>query len=216
MTLAVIFDCDGVVVDSEPASFDLIAKDLRRHGLELTHARMEALFLGGTITGVWTKARALGASLPDNWVADFYDRLYARLAEGTPLIPGIEAVLNRLVAAKIPFAMGSNGSDAKMQITLGQHPAVLAQFKDRMFSGQTLGKPKPAPDLYLHAAAALGVDPARCVVIEDSPTGALAAQSAGMRCLGYAPLGDAAALTAAGAEIFRAMADLPGLLGLNS
>ena len=211
---AVIFDCDGVVVDSEPASFDLIADELRLHGLALSHAEIASQFLGGTITGVWEKARALGARLPDDWVPAFYQRLYARLAEGTPLIPGIEAVLDRLVEAGLPFAMGSNGSDHKMQVTLGQHPAVLAHFAGRMFSGQTVGRPKPAPDLYLHAAAALGIAPALCVVIEDSATGAMAARAAGMRCLGYAPQGSAGALVAAGARPFADMADLPALLGL--
>ena len=211
---AVIFDCDGVVVDSEPASFDLLAQDLAAHGLTLPRAQLETVFLGGTIAGVFDTARGMGATLPDDWVDRFYDRLYVRLAQGTPLIPGILPVLNRLRAAGLPFGMGSNGSPAKMAITLGQHPAVLALFAGRMFSAQTLGRPKPAPDLYLHVAAVLGVAPARCVVIEDSPTGAKAAAAAGMRCFGYAPHGGGDALKAAGAVLFADMADLPVLLGV--
>lgn len=211
---AVIFDCDGVLVDSEQAAFDILQQDFARHGLPLPRAELEALFIGGTVKGLWQQARSMGATLPDDWVDDFYVRLYARLALGTPLIPGIEAVLDALDAAGIPYAVGSNGSDHKMQVTLGQHPALLARLKGRLFSGQTLGKPKPAPDLYLHAASALGHRPQDCVVIEDSATGARAARAAGIRCFGYAAHGDGAALKAAGAHTFSSMADLPGLLGL--
>lgn len=211
---AVIFDCDGVLVDSEQAAFDILQQDLARHGLPLPRAELEALFIGGTVKGLWQQARSMGATLPDDWVDDFYARLYARLALGTPLIPGIEVVLDALDAAGIPYAVGSNGSDHKMQVTLGQHPALLARLKGRLFSGQTLGKPKPAPDLYLHAASALGHLPQDCAVIEDSATGAHAARAAGIRCFGYAAHGDGAALKAAGAHTFSSMADLPGLLGL--
>jgi beta-phosphoglucomutase-like phosphatase (HAD superfamily) len=101
-----------------------------------------------------------------------------------------------------------------MQVTLGQHPGLLDRFRDRLFSGQTLGAPKPAPDLYLHAARALGQPPADCAVIEDSPTGVRAASAAGIRCFGYAPHGDGAALAAEGATVFQSMADLQHLLGL--
>lgn len=211
---AVIFDCDGVLVDSEPASFALMATDLAAHGLTMPRAEMERLFLGGTIAGVFTSARSLGAALPDTWVADFYERLYARLAEGTGLIPGILDVLDRLDQSAIPYAVGSNGSDHKMQVTLGQHPGLIARFCGHLYSGQTLGAPKPAPDLYLHAAHALGQRPADCIVIEDSPTGARAAAAAGIPCFGYAPHGDGAALRAQGATVFHAMSDLPALFGL--
>ena len=147
-------------------------------------------------------------------MAGFYERLYARLAEGTPLVPGVLDLLDALDAAGIPYAVGSNGSDRKMQVTLGQHPGLLDRFRDRLFSGQTLGAPKPAPDLYLHAARALGQPPADCAVIEDSPTGVRAASAAGIRCFGYAPHGDGAALAAEGATVFQSMADLQHLLGL--
>jgi HAD superfamily hydrolase (TIGR01509 family) len=211
----VIFDCDGVLVDSEGMTFDLLAGDLESYGLALPRAEMERIFIGGTMPGVHLKARALGARLPDNWVAGFYVRLYAMLAEGTPLVPGILPVLDALDAAGIPYAVGSNGTDHKMQITLGQHPGLIARFGGRFYSGQTLGAPKPAPDLYLHAARALGVMPADCVVIEDSPTGARAAAAAGMRCFGYAAHDDGAVLAAEGAHVFHSMDDLPGLFGLR-
>lgn len=211
---AVLFDCDGVITDSEPLAFEILSADLARHGLPMDHAQMFALFLGGTVPDLFDKARALGASLPDDWVTDFYSRLYARLADGVPLVPGILTVLDRLDTASIPYAIGSNGSDEKMRIMLGQHPGLIARFRGHLYSGQTLGRPKPAPDLYLHAAQALGVAAAHCVVIEDSPTGARAARAAGMTCFGFAADGDGAQLNAVGARVFHSMADLPALLSL--
>lgn len=211
---AVLFDCDGVVIDSEPPTFDLLAEDLSQRGLTLSHAEMERLFLGGTIERVGKIARELGGDIPDDWVPYFYDRLYARLAEGAPLIPGVLGVFEALDAAGVPYAIGSNGTGRKMEITIGQHPDLARRLQGRLFSGVDLKMLKPAPDLYLHAARALGADPARCVVIEDSATGARAARAAGMRCMGYAPTGATAALLAEGAEPFARMADLPGLLGL--
>jgi HAD superfamily hydrolase (TIGR01509 family) len=211
---AVIFDCDGVIVDSERIAFDLLSVDLAAHGLPMSHADMEAAFLGGTIHGLRVKANALGAALPEGWVDDFYRRLYARLAQGTSLIPGIGAVLDRLDAAGIPYAVGSNGSMEKMHITLGQHAAIWARLEKRLYSGQNLGKPKPDPAVFLLAARDLGVDPAACVVVDDSATGCIAAARAGMRCMGFASSGDGARLAAEGAVVFRDMTDLPGLLGV--
>jgi HAD superfamily hydrolase (TIGR01509 family) len=212
---AVIFDCDGVVVDSEGMTFDLLVGEFAQAGLHLTVDVIARDFVGGTMADVARRARAAGAALPDTWTEDFYARLYAHLAQGTPLIPGILGVLDALDRAGIPFAMGSNGSDEKMQITLGQHPGLLARFGRHLYSGQTLGKPKPAPDLYLHAARQLGVNPEGCVVVEDSPTGARAAVAAGMRCMGYAAHTPPERLTAVGAMPFTDMADLPRLLGLT-
>ena len=182
--------------------------------LTLTQPEMEKLFLGGTIPGVFRAARQLGANLPDNWVKTFYDRLYPRL-RGTPLMEGIPEVLDRLDAAGIPYAVGSNGTTEKMMITLGGHPGVLSRLKGKLFSGQELNMPKPDPGLYRHVAQFLGMAPGQCAVIEDSPTGARAARLAGMPCFGYAPHGGAEKLEAEGATIFSRYADLPGLLGLQ-
>ena len=213
---AVLFDCDGVVVDSEGPTFDLLIEDLAAHGLVLTRHQLETDYIGGTIETVATRARAAGARLPQDWVARFYDRMYAMLAAGTPLIPGIVSVLDALDAAGIPYAMGSNGTLEKMSITLGQH-GLLSRFRATL-SGQALGRPKPAPDLYLAAAAACGADPAACVVIEDSATGARAALAAGIPCLGFAPHGPdappARAMAALGVPLFADMAGLPARLGL--
>lgn len=211
---AVLFDCDGVLVDGEPAAFTLLGEDLAALGHPMTAAEMETRVLGGTLNVVADTLRGLGVPLPPDWVDDFYGRLYKRLAEGTPLIDGIEAVLDVLDAHAIPYAVASNGSARKMEISLGQHPAVYARLKGRLFSGQELGCPKPDPRLWLHAARSVGADPARAVAIDDSPTGCRGAQAAAIRCLGFAPQGDGARLAAEGAQVFRAMADLPGLIGL--
>lgn len=212
---AVLFDCDGVIMDSEPIALALLSADLAEYGLPADPAHMGDLILGGTVAQLFLRARALGAALPEDWVAGIYARLYARLGAGVPLVPGILAVLDRLDAAGVPYAIGSNGTDEKMQIMLGQYPGLRERFRGHIYSGQSLGIPKPAPDLYLHAARALGVAPQHSVVIEDSPTGARAAARAGMRCLGFAAHEGGARLAAEGAEVFHAMADLPARLGLG-
>lgn len=215
---AVLFDCDGVVVDSEGPSFALFLEELAAHGLPLTLDEFETDFVGGTVEMVAERARAAGATLPEGWVGHFYRRMYAMLADGVPLVAGVVDVLDRLDAAGVPYAMGSNGSLEKMQITLGQH-GLMDRFRV-VLSGQEIGNPKPAPDVYLMAAEACGARAEACVVIEDSANGAKAALAAGMRCLGYAEHGPdtptARALSALGVPLFHRMADLPGLLGIGA
>lgn len=212
---AVLFDCDGVLVDSEPATFLLIQEEFARYGIEKPIAELEEAFIGATIAHVANWGREHGADLPGNWIDTYYETLYARLRAGTELMPGIPQLLARLDACGIPFAVGSNGRQAKMEATLGQHPDIRARLEGLLFSGQDLNMPKPKPDLYLHAARRLGAAPQACVVIEDSPTGARAAKAAGMRCLGYAPNGDNPRLAAEGAELFTDMAQVPRLIGLD-
>ncbi|MBC7740501.1 MAG: HAD family phosphatase [Candidatus Saccharibacteria bacterium] len=213
---AVIFDCDGVVMDSEGLSFDLLSQQLTQYDHPMKQDQMRALFLGGTMRSFWTEARALGVALPDDWVDAQYARMYAALAEHTPLIEGILDVLDALDAAGVPYAMGSNGPPRKMEITMGQYPGLTERFGGRIYSAQALGAPKPAPDVYLHAAKVLGVPAQDCVVVEDSVSGAKAARAAGMRCMGFAEHGPGDDLTAVGAEVFHRMADLPGMLGLQT
>lgn len=211
---AVLFDCDGVLVDSEPLGLALLQDDLARHGFAITMDDIHAGWVGMTISGVAKKARELGVALPPDWVERHYALLYAKLAEGIPLIPGIEAVLDRLDAAGIAFAVGSNGTRRKMEITLSQHPRVWRRLRNHLHSGQEMPRPKPDPALYLAAAAGLGIPPADCVVVEDSAPGCRAGVAAGMRTLGFAATGDGARLAAEGAEVFHRMDVLPARLGL--
>ncbi|MGL4239321.1 HAD family hydrolase [Tabrizicola sp.] len=213
---AVLFDCDGVIVDSEGPTYALFLEEFAAHGLPMTLERLEAEFIGSTVETVAVRARAAGATLPETWVGDFYQRMYAMLAAGVPLVEGAVEVLDRLDREGIPYAMGSNGSLEKMEITLGQH-GLKGRFR-AVLSGQAIGRPKPAPDVYLAAAAACGVEPAACVVVEDSASGARAALAAGIPCLGFAAHGPetptARQLTALGVPLFHRMEDLPRLIGL--
>ncbi|WP_288927737.1 HAD family phosphatase [uncultured Maritimibacter sp.] len=211
---AVLFDCDGVLVDSEPAGFDLLEAEFAAHGLPLDRDEMERLFVGSTIAALADEARRMGAGFPPDWVDGFYEKLYARLAKGTALFPGVEDLLDRLDAAGIPYAVGSNGTTRKMRTTLGQHPGVWARLKHHLYSGQEIGAPKPAPDLYLMAAEALVVAPEGCVVIDDSATGCRGGLAAGMRVIGFAPGHVPDTLAALGVEIATSMADVGWRLGL--
>ncbi|UWQ50213.1 HAD family hydrolase [Leisingera caerulea] len=210
----VIFDCDGVLVDSEPASNQALIENLARHGLELTMEQSMAYFVGGTMAGVMEKARNLGADLPEDWTREVYAETYARLKQGVPLTPGIPQLLARLDAKDIPVCVASNGSEEKMRITLGQNGLWDRFHPQAMFSAHSLGVAKPEPGLFLAAASHFGVQARDCLVIEDSGSGVTAAVRAGMRCLGYAPHGGGRKLAALGAEVFRDMAEVPALLSI--
>ncbi|KMW60617.1 putative phosphatase YieH [Candidatus Rhodobacter oscarellae] len=210
----VIFDCDGVLVDSEPVTNRLLRDDLAGRGLDLPYAQIMSLFVGGTMKNVGVRAREMGADIPEDWVDGFYTKMYARLAEGTPLIAGVEGVLDRLDAAGVPYAVGFNGSMQKMGITLGQHASVMARLEGKLYSAHVIGVAKPEPDMYLLAARDAGVAPADCVVVDDSPSGCRAAARAGMRCLGFAEHDDGARLVTEGAEPVHFMAEVAEILGL--
>lgn len=210
-----IFDCDGVLVDTEVLFNQALVDDLNKHGLKLTLEECMGLFVGGTISSVKFEAEKLGAVLPDTWAEDFYLRVYKVLGERTEPIAGIKGTLDAIERAGIPYCVASNGRIQKMEITLGR-TGMLERFKDVMFSAQAMGTAKPAPDLFLAAAAAFDVSPDECVVIEDSLTGVLAAKRAHMKCYGYAPHGGGEKLVAEDAILFDDMAQLPALLGLNT
>jgi len=213
---AVLFDCDGVIVDSEPVGLKHISGELAALGFEMDPADVARLFVGKTLPGVTRTLRAQGRAIPENWERHVYDGLYAKLAEGTPLIEGIETALDALDAAGIRYAVGSNGETEKMQITLPQHPNVWNRVKDHLYSAQALGCPKPDPGVYLHAARALGIDPAACVVVDDSPSGCEAGVAGGFRTLGFAAgLHGPESLREVGAEVFTDMGELPGLIGVG-
>ena len=207
----VIFDCDGVLVDSEVLSNQVMADNLAGYGLHLTPAECMSFFVGGTMTGVRDKARQLGADLPDDWTNQICSQIYETLRSGTPLVEGIPELLRELDAQGIPYCVASNGRPEKMQITLGQN-GMWERFSEVMFSAHVLGTGKPDPTLFQTAARHFGaVSP---VVIEDSENGVTAAIRANMRCLAYAAHDDGVRLAALGAEIISDMSQAHELLGL--
>lgn len=209
----VIFDCDGVVVDSEPLTLQLIRDDLAARGLPLDLTKTTDLFMGSTIAGAGAQAREMGADIPEDWIDLIYDKVFAALARKVEPIPGIGAVLDRLDRQGIAYAIGSNGPHRKMEITLARC-GLAARFAGRTYSREDVAAPKPAPDVYLLAASQAGVAPQDCVVIEDSATGAQAAVAAGMAVFGFARETPRAKFEGLTELLFDDMGQLPALLGL--
>ena len=212
---AVLFDCDGVLVDSESITDRAIAANLTRHGLAIDAHEVSELFLGGTIRGVADVARARGADLPENWVEQMYAEIYDLLAAGTPVVAGVVDVLDRLDAAGIPYGVGSNGAREKMKITLGQN-GLWDRFKDAMVSAHDGIAAKPAPDIYLTLARKLGVDPARAVVIDDSPSGLGGGIAAGIPVIAYAERTAEDRLAPLGVPMARSMSEVAAMIGVAS
>lgn len=209
----VIFDCDGVLVDSEPITNRLLAEDMTCHGLPLSTEGAIDLFVGGTIKSAFDQARLLGATLPDDWVEDFYGRMIEALGQEVVAIEGAHALLDRLDAEGIPYCVASNGPMRKMEVTLNR-TALWSRVKGRIFSAHDVGVAKPHPGLFLHAASSLGAFPNQAVVIEDSVSGVRAAQAAGMRCMGLTRDTPAEKLAAHGADVITSLDQVPNRLGL--
>jgi HAD superfamily hydrolase (TIGR01509 family) len=208
----VVFDCDGVLVDSERLTHEVLVSALAELGLEFDVDTAMARFMGNTLEGTIEIVEAeLGRPLPSEFVSAWRARLYEEFrSRPVRAVPGVEAVLDAL---SVPACVVSNGPFAKMRTTLGV-TGLLERFENGMFSPD-LGLPgKPAPDLFLAAAAAFAVDPRHVLVIEDSPTGVRGARAAGMKVLGFAaaPHTDASALAAAGATLIHGMEELGALL----
>ena len=207
----VIFDCDGVLIDSEPISNRVFRDQLAAVGLDLPIDTVMSTFVGNTKDGcIELAGRMLGRPLPRDF-GDRWDReLFAALrAEVKP----VEGIPELLASMRIPYCVASNGNPDRMRLSL--EAAGLLRFVDgRVFTASEVAKPKPAPDLFLHAAKTMGFDPGGCAVIEDTPTGTRAGVAAGMKVFGYAgaPHSDAAGLAAHGATVFWAMRELPALL----
>lgn len=212
----VIFDCDGVLVDSEAIANHTLAEALTEWGLPITGAEARRRWIGRSMKTVGESLREeMGDRLPADWLEQIEARDYARFRTALKPVPGAREAVEAVQRAGLKTCVASSGSIEKMDVTLSV-TGLMPLFEGRIFSSRQVKRGKPFPDLFLHAAAAMGVLPARCVVIEDSPAGATGAVAAGMRVLGYAgdPETDAAALAATGATLFRDMVDLPGLVGL--
>lgn len=209
----VIFDCDGVLVDTEGPVNDLIATNLSSHGLQVSGAQSHALFVGGTMESAGAEAERLGATLPDNWIDQIYAAIFARLRAGVDVIPGVVDLLDKLAARGVETAVASNGPMAKMKLSLGPS-GLFERFSGRIYSREDHA-PKPAPDMLLHAMQVAGATADQTVMIDDSPSGCAAAKAAGVRCLGFASEGQDTLLAAQGAEPVRSMAEVARALGVS-
>jgi HAD superfamily hydrolase (TIGR01509 family) len=207
----VIFDCDGVLVDSEPIAAEVGSRVLGQLGWTVTPRELTELFMGCTEEFWHAEVSArVGRELKPGWESEFvhlYEEAFdARLEP----VPGVTQVLSELT---YPVCVASNGTHRKIRANLAR-VGLLAHFDDRIFSAEDVSQGKPAPDLFLHAARTLGADPARCAVIEDSPPGVAAARAAGMTCFAYSGGQAGEAPFEGGATtVFSTMHELPILLG---
>ncbi|MEH3078882.1 MAG: HAD family phosphatase [Quadrisphaera sp.] len=218
---AVLFDCDGVLVDSEPITNEVLRLMLADLGWEMTPQECLRRFVGRAVAD---HADAIeertGVRITQAWVEEFRRRRSAELAVRVQAVEGVADALAAVVAAyggRVACASGADRAKVQMQLDV---TGLAAPFGDRVFSGMELPRSKPAPDVYLQAASALGVDPRRCAVVEDSPAGVTAGVAAGAVVLGYCPGGPASstpdALAAVGAATaFTSMDQLPALLGAS-
>jgi HAD superfamily hydrolase (TIGR01509 family) len=209
----VIFDCDGVLVDTEFLSARIASRALTELGWPLSQADVVERFLGCSEDYFVAEVeRNLGRALPSDWESSLQPLYEAAYDTELTAIEGIFEVLAALDGYDVQSCVASNGSHAKVRSTLGR-TGLHDRFAGRIFSAEDVSNGKPAPDLYFHAARQLGVSPARCAVVEDSPRGVRAARAAGMRVFGYAGLTPVAQLLDEGPNaIFESMAELLGLL----
>jgi HAD superfamily hydrolase (TIGR01509 family) len=205
----VIFDCDGVLVDSEPIANRVFTEELARLGLGWSYDEVCERFIGLTMDRcLEIVERAAGRALPDDFLDRLQQRTFAAFRDGLRPIPGVVEALDEI---RLPTCVASSGEPEKMRLTLGL-TGLLDRFEGRLFSASEVERGKPHPDLFLHAARSIGVDRSRCLVIEDSLPGLQAARAAGMRALAFEGGRPGGPAWREGARVFRRMAELPGLI----
>jgi HAD superfamily hydrolase (TIGR01509 family) len=215
---AILFDCDGVLVDSEHITNGVLREMLGEMGWQLTPAECMRLFIGKLVQdqGALIEAKT-GHRVDAAWIEAFRKRRDAALQASLVAIAHIETALTQLqtvYGTKMACASGADRGKVVLQLT---KTGLLHFFEGRIFSGVEMPRSKPAPDVYLAAAKALGVDPKRCAVVEDTTTGATAGVAAGCTVFGYCPdeIGhsSAQAMREVGvSHVFASMAQLPQLL----
>ncbi|WP_439113099.1 HAD family hydrolase [Hydrogenophaga sp.] len=187
---AVLFDCDGVLVDSEPITNGVLRQMLNEAGWALSQAECMQIFIGKAVRDERSLIEAeTGQPLTEDWMRAFYARRDQRLrAELKAMDGALQAVVaaHTHTAGRIACASGADRPKVVMQLEMA---GMAPYFEDRIFSGHDMPRSKPAPDVYLAAAAHLGADPVRCLVIEDTATGARAGLDAGATVWGYCPEG---------------------------
>ena len=215
---AVLFDCDGVLVDSESITNGVLRDMLEERGWKLTHEECMRIFVGKAVKDEAATIEAYtGQPLTEEWMVSFRERRNQGLMRDVnPIRGGVEAVarIHELYQGRIACASGADRFKVELQL---EKCGLMPYFKGRIFSGHEMPRSKPAPDVYLAAAAALGVQPSRCAVVEDTVTGVAAGVAAGATVFGYSPAEaghDAPqALKGTGAvRVFMNMSELPGML----
>lgn len=215
---AVIFDCDGVLVDSEPAANRVLAEELTRIGVPTSTEDSVRDYMGRSWGHmVEVVSERLGGPPPAALAEAYRERLFAAYAaREVPAVPGIAAALDGLDARGIPYCVASSGDHERIRNGLAT-AGLGDRFDDgRIFSADDVGRGKPWPDLFLHAAEQMGFAAARTTVVEDSPAGVQAGRAAGMAVLGYSGRTPAALLEEAGARTFGEMAELPALVARDA
>lgn len=183
--LLVIFDCDGVLVDSEPIALSVLAEMLAGQGVELAGIDISDRFLGRSLRTVTEVVRTeFGVRLPDDFPQRMRRRLFERYEAELRPMPGIEAALDGLSAQKIRTCVASSSLPERIEKSLTV-TGLIGRFAPDIFSASMVKAGKPAPDLFLHAASTLGFAPEHCLVIEDSPAGIEAAQAAKMKVFAF-------------------------------
>jgi HAD superfamily hydrolase (TIGR01509 family) len=211
---AVLFDCDGVLADSEGLVNRIVAEDLTARGWRLSAEQARETFLGLAAPDMLPMIEARVGPLPPRWMHDLSRQIAEAMLAVLEPVPGAPAALRAVVAAGLPVAVASNSARAELAAKLDRL-GFAGIFGDRVLCFEDVAAPKPAPDLYRAAAAACGVAPEACVVVEDSLIGCRAGIAAGCRVLGFARETEPEVLAALGAEPFLRMEELPGLLGLE-
>lgn len=212
---AILFDCDGVLVDSEPITNGVLRDMLEEGGWALSPSECMRVFIGKAVRDERALIEAnTGRPLTEDWMAEFYDRRNRELRARLTAIAGAHdavAAAHAHAAGRIACASGADRFKVEMQLA---QVGLMDWFAGSIFSGHEMPRSKPAPDVYLAAASHLGAAGSRCLVIEDTTTGVASGRAAGATVWAYCPLpGHGAALQQAGASrLFGCMADLPALL----
>jgi HAD superfamily hydrolase (TIGR01509 family) len=208
----VIFDNDGVLVDSEPISNRLLAAYLTELGHPTSYEESIRDYMGSAMHRIHELVlQRTGQRLPESFDDVFHARVFAAFEQELVAVPGASGVLEKLAADDVPYCVASSGSHERIRV--GHRTTGLDRWFDeeRIFSSQDVGRGKPAPDLFLYAAERMGISPERCVVVEDSPLGVQAAVAAGMDVYGFTAMTPAEKLAGA-TRLFSDMRELADLL----
>lgn len=209
----VIFDCDGVLVDTETLANRRLSQWLTEAGYPASYEHCRKHFCGRSLVSVHSEIEASGTSLGADFVERWYRELPGLFASGVEAVPHVEDFITTVKDAGVASCVASSARVDKMHLTLGQ-TGLLRHFNDVLFSATMVKRGKPFPDLFLHAAKQMKVEPEHCIVIEDSVAGAKAGRAAGMRVFGYHgdPHSDREGLAEAGAILFDDMRKLAALV----